>query len=278
MNAEMKTHHVLHQGCGIAVRRMGAGAETIIFIHADFVDSRMWDAVVQRLPAGYTAVQYDKLGYGASERAPGPMCRRRELSDVLESMGAGPFHLVGCSNGGQQALDYALENPGRVRSLVLVNSTPSGWQPEGAPPQEILQMLAALQEGRIEDANEIQTRIWFDGPSRDPESLDSGRLAARALAKKMNRIFLDNNTFAAADMNPRDPLDPPAINRLAHVAAPVLVVSGGLDYADNRRAGRVLAEGIPGARLVVMKGCAHVPPMEEPEEFAGLLGEFLGGR
>src|SRR5512142_1919264 len=120
MTQEKQTHQVVDQGRRVAVRRAGSGGETIVFLHAGFVDSRMWDGVVERLPDRYAAVLYDKLGYGASDRAPGPMCRRRELSDVLESVGPGPFHLVGCSNGGQQALDYALENPRSVRSLTLV--------------------------------------------------------------------------------------------------------------------------------------------------------------
>ncbi len=278
MKAEKQITQVVHQGRRVAVRREGSGGETIVFLHAGFVDSRMWDGVVERLPDRYTVVLYDKLGFGASDRAPGPMCRRRELSDVLESVGPGPFHLVGCSNGGQQALDYALENPRSVHSLTLVNSPPSGFQPEGAPPGELLEMFSALQEGRIDDANELQIRIWFDGPSRSPEHPDGVRRAARTLAKQMNRIFLDNGTFMTADMNPMDPLDPPAIRRLGEVAVPALVVSGSLDYAENRRASRTLAEGIPGARLVEMDGCAHVPSMEEPESFTALLLEFREAR
>ncbi len=51
-------------------------------------------------------------------------------------------------------------------------------------------------------------------------------------------------------------------------------MSGALNHAKNRRASRVLADDIPGARLVVMADCGHVPPLEEPEAFAQLLRSF----
>ncbi len=270
----MRTDSAAHRGKRIHCRRTGAG-DALVFLHADFVDSRMWDAVISRLEGKYSIAAYDKLGYGSSEKAPGPLCRRKELADVLDAIGAGPAHLVGCSNGGQQAIDYALENPGRVRSLTLVNSTPSGFQPAGEIPTEIMEMIHASREGRLDDVNELQVRIWFDGPSRPRDSLDGKKMKARESAKGMNRIFLENGTLTAADMNPLDPLYPPAICRLGEIRVPTLVVSGALDYGENRRASRILADGIPGARFIEMKDCAHVPPLEEPEAFAALLKMFL---
>lgn len=268
----MENFTVTHRGSRISGRRGGRG-DLVLFIHADFVDSRMWDWTMSRLAAKRSVAAYDKTGYGASDRASGPMCRRMELADVVDAIGTAPVHLVGCSNGGQQALDYALERPGRVRSLCLVNSPPSGFVLRGAPPPELLEMMRASGEGRLDEANELQTRIWFDGPRRDPASLDAARLEARARA--MNRIFIDNLTFPIADLEPLDPLSPPAAERLGDVAVPVLVVSGALDYDETRRASRLLADGIPGARFAEMEGCAHVPPLEDPRGFADLLEGFL---
>jgi 3-oxoadipate enol-lactonase len=270
----MESYDAQHAGSRISCRRTGEG-EAVLFLHADFVDGRMWQGTMALLEKRWSMTAYDKLGYGSSDRAPGPLCRRRELADVMETMGSTPVHLVGCSNGGQQALDYALEFPERVKSLCLVNSTPSGFMPRGEAPAELLEMIRASSEGRLEDANELQIRIWFDGPHRAVASLEKERLEARAFAKEMNRIFVYNGTFPVAVMNPLDPLDPPAISRLGEVRVPTLVMSGELDYDENRRASRVLADGIPGARLVEMKGCAHVPPLEEPREFSGVLEEFL---
>jgi pimeloyl-ACP methyl ester carboxylesterase len=107
--------------------------------------------------------------------------------------------------------------------------------------------------------------------------MDAAQCAARMEATRMNRIVVERGTFAIADVTPKDPLDPPAIDRLAQVRAPTLVVSGALDYAENQRASRLLADGIPGARLVVMSDCAHVPPLEAPTAFASILRAFIAG-
>lgn len=265
----------LEDGARLWAEVAGAG-EPVLFVHADFLDGGMWRLVMEGLARTCRAARFDKRGYGASDPATGPVCRRRELAAVIAALDLGPVHLVGCSNGGQSSLDLALESPELVRSLTLVNSPPSGFAPEGAPPPEILEMIAAFERGDPGAASELQLRIWFDGPERSTAALDPRRLAARAEAADMNRICVDRNTFFIADASPLDPLDPPAIGRLGEVRVPTLVVSGALDYAENRRASRIMAEGVPGARFVEMPGCAHVPPMEEPERFVELLEGFIG--
>src|SRR5512142_357855 len=251
----MKKLVSLEDGARIEAEVEGAG-DPILFVHADFVDGGMWAQAMALLAPKYRVAAYDKRGYGRSDPATGPICRRRELAAVLESLGLGPCHLVGCSNGGQAALDLALERPGLVRSLTLVNASPSGFQLEGAPPPELLEMMAATARGDLAAASELQLRIWFDGPERGPESLDPARQAARAEAARMNRIFVERGTFLIANAAPAEPLEPPAIARLGELRVPTLVVSGGLDYSENRRASRLLARSIPGARFVEMADCA----------------------
>lgn len=239
----------------------------ILFIHADFVDSRMWDAIRSRLAPRWRTVAYDKLGYGRSDSAAGPVPRRRELKAVIEALGLETFHLVGCSNGGQLALDFALERPDQALSLTLVNSTPSGFQPQGDMPPLLLEMIAAAQAGNADLASELQLRIWFDGPERDKARFSPETLEARQLASVMNRAFVERGTYFQADP---EPLEPPALSRLAEVRVPSLVIDGLSDWAENRRANGILAAGIPGARLVEVDG-GHVAPMEDPAGFVALF-------
>lgn len=246
----------------------------VVFVHADFVDGRMWDGVRALLSARFRTAAYDKLGYGRSDPVTSPVVRRRELEAVVDALGLTAFHLVGCSNGGQQALDFALERPARVLSLALVNSSPSGWQPQGEMPPLLMEMFAAVQAGDFAAASELQLRIWFDGPDRDQTRFSPEIREARRLSSVMNRIFVERGTFFQADPSL---LEPPALSRLAEVAAPTLVVDGLRDWAENRRANRVLAEGIPGARLVEVDG-GHVAPMEDPAGFAALWESMVQAR
>ncbi len=246
----------------------GAGP-AVVFVHADFVDGRLWDGVRARLAARYQTVAYDKLGYGRSDPATGPIVRRQELAAVVDVLGLETFHLVGCSNGGQQALDFALEHPARVRSLTLVNASPSGWQLQGDPPPLLFPMIAAAQAGDVETASELQLRIWFDGPDRDKAHFPPAIQEARRLASVMNRVYVERGTFFLTGAQPAQPLEPPAVVRLGEVKVPTLVVDGRNDWSENRRANRALAEGIPGARRIEVDG-GHVAPLEDPAGFAAL--------
>jgi pimeloyl-ACP methyl ester carboxylesterase len=259
---------------GIYVEESGEGAP-ILFVHADFVDGGMWTRTLEQVSPRFRVASFDKRGYGRSAPATGPICRRSELETVLRSLGRGPVHLVGCSNGGQSSLDLALETPDLLRSLTLVNATPSGFSFEGAPPPELLEMLAAVARGDLATASELQVHMGFDGPTRTPGDMRAASLEARSEATRMNQIFMERGTFVIADAVPKDPLDPPAMGRLGEFRVPTLVVSGDLDYAENRRASRLLADGIPRARLVRMEDCAHVPPMEAPQAFAQILTSFI---
>jgi len=241
----------------------------IVFVHADFVDGRQWDGVRSRLAARYQTVAYDKLGFGRSDPATGPVVRRHELASVVDALGLESFHLVGCSNGGQQALDFALEHPTRVLSLSLVNASPSGWQPQGEPPSLIMEMIAAVQAGDLSAASELQLRIWFDGPDRDKTQFSPALQEARRQASVMNYICVERGTFFLADAQP---LEAPAaaLSRLDEVKVPTLVIDGLRDWSENRRASRLLAEGIPGARRIEVDG-GHIAPLEDPAGFAVLL-------
>ena len=72
-----------------------------------------------------------------------------------------------------------------------------------------------------------------------------------------------------------DPLKPPAVERLSQVAAPTLVIAGGIDHPELLRAADVMAKGIPGAQKVVLSEVAHLLNMEKPDEFNRLVLDFL---
>jgi pimeloyl-ACP methyl ester carboxylesterase len=64
------------------------------------------------------------------------------------------------------------------------------------------------------------------------------------------------------------------LDRLHQIEVPTLVVAGGLDIATPPRLGRQVADGIPGAELVVLPAAAHQPFQETPDEFNRLVDAF----
>jgi pimeloyl-ACP methyl ester carboxylesterase len=249
----------------------GEGAP-LVLSHAAFLDSRMFDDIWEPLAKHFRVIRYDMRGFGRSSPVAGPLCRRDDLARLLDHLDITRAHLVGCSNGGQIGLDLALEDPQRVSSLTLVDSTPSGFELQGEPPRYVLEMIDAMQHGEVDHANELQIRIWLDGETREAGQVDP-RLRKKAL--EMNRIPVSQGTFFIADTQPLNPLDPPAMVRLESVACPTWIVAGALDHPEVLRAADEMARRIPNARKSILESTAHVPSYEQPAVFVRLLLDFL---
>jgi pimeloyl-ACP methyl ester carboxylesterase len=246
----------------------------LVLSHAAFLDSRMFDDVWEPLARHFHVIRYDMRGYGRSSPVNGPVSRRADLDRLFEHLGITQAHLVGCSYGGELALDLTLEHPKRIASLTLVDSTPSGFELKGEPPRYMMEMFDAVQQGDVDRGSELQIRIWLDGESREPEQVDPD---LRKKALEMNRISVMQKTYLIADSQPVDPLDPPAVKRLEEIACPALIVVGSLDHPEILRAADEMVARISNARKVMFEGSGHVPSYEQPERFARELLDFLQG-
>jgi pimeloyl-ACP methyl ester carboxylesterase len=256
---------------GLYYEVAGAG-EPLVLAHAGFVDSRMWDAQWEAFAQHYRVIRYDMRGYGRSDRLAGPVNRRDELLALLQHLAVEWAHLLGCSMGGATLIDFALEHPDRVLSLIPVSAVPGGFPMQGEPPPNLLAMMTAVQQGDLERASELQLRIWVDGMFRGPEQVNP---TVRERAALMNRIAVQNQTWAVADSQDIAPLTPPAVERLRELHAPALTIVGALDHPEILRAADVMAAGMPDGRKAVIADTAHVPSMEQPAEFNRLVLDFL---
>lgn len=246
--------------------------DTVVLSHAGFLDSRMFDTQWQVLSKQFRVIRYDMIGFGRSSAATGAVCRRDDLRRLLDHLEVEYAHLLGCSMGGEIAIDFALDQPERTQSLTLVGATPSGFELQGEPPRYIVELFEALGQGDVERASELEIRIRLDGMAREPEAIDH---ALRQAALAMTRIPVERRTMLVADSQPLNPLNPPAVERLRELKCPTLVVVGSLDHPEVRRAADVMADGIPNARQAVIANTGHVPSFEQPDEFNTLLLEFL---
>jgi pimeloyl-ACP methyl ester carboxylesterase len=249
----------------------GDGA-LLVLGHAGFVDSQMWDDQWDALTQRYQALRYDMRGYGKSDPASRPRNRRADLLRLLEHLHIERAAFLGSSLGGTIMLDFALEHPEKVSALILVSAAPSGFQPLGAPPALLMDMISAAQQGDTARVSELQLRLWVDGPYRSPEQVNT---LVRERAAKMNRIPVERNTWGVADAYPIEPLDPPAVDRLDAMHAPALIMAGGADDPEVLRATEVMVAGIKGAKKHIFSQSAHVPNMEEPEAFTQEVLSFL---
>lgn len=251
---------------------MAGDGDTLVLGHAGFVDSRMWDAQWNAFTQKYRVIRFDMRGYGKSDPAQGPRTRRHDLAQLLDHLHVERAALLGCSLSGEIMIDFVLEHPEMASALITVSSAPSGFQFQGDPPPHLFEMITALQQGDTARASELQMRIWVDGPYRQPEQISP---TVRQRAAEMNLIAIKMNTWLIADSQPLNPLDPPAIGRLSAIHVPALIMAGALDHPEVLRAADVMADAIKGAKKHILSQSAHIPNMEEPEEFTQVVLSFL---
>jgi pimeloyl-ACP methyl ester carboxylesterase len=245
--------------------------ETLVLSHAGFVDSGMWDAQWDEFAKHYRVIRYDMRGFGKSDPIAAPVSRRDDLYRLLKHLEVERAVLMGSSMSGEIVLDFTLEHPEKVSALFVVSATPSGFELQGEPPPNLLEMMGAAQQGDVERASELQIRIWIDGMYRQPEQVSAD---VRRRAAEMNKIAVKNGTWAQ-DMQPLNPLNPPAVGRLGEIHAPTLIVAGDLDHPELLRAADFMQASIACAKKQIISGTAHMPNMEKPVEFNRLVLEFL---
>lgn len=246
--------------------------EPLVLLHAGIVDSGMWDDQWSEFSRHCTVIRYDMPGFGRSDAAEKPVSRRQELYQVLDQVGAARATLVGCSLSGETILDVALERPEVVAGLVVVSATPPGFEMHGEPPPHLMEMLAAVEQGDLDLASELQMRVSFDGMFRQPAQVDR---RARERAAAMNRHALGTGGWAMAMAPSPDPLTPPTVQRLDQIQAPALIMAGALDHPELVRAAEVMAAAIPGAQKVIVPDAAHLLNMEQPAAFNQAVLDFL---
>lgn len=106
-----------------------AAGQPVIFLHGNIASSRFWEETMLALPPGYRALAPDMRGFGESETRPVDATRGlrdfsddvRSLMETLNLAAAGQrVHLVGWSAGAGVAMQYTIDYPGAVASLVLI--------------------------------------------------------------------------------------------------------------------------------------------------------------
>lgn len=253
---------------GLAYQSAGTGP-TVLLLHAGLTDRRMWDPQWPALAKRFHAIRYDARGFGASADPKRTYTLHDDAREVLDELEVERAALVGASMGGSTAIDFALANPDRICALVSIGSTPSGWRHSA----ELLRAWDAVDDAYeskgIEAANELEMRLWLDGPFRRPDAVDRDVRFAVASA---NRVLLERQ-----DRFPVEPgeLHPPAVERLEEISVPSLVITGELDQPSVVAGAFELARRT-GAQVEEMDDAAHLPSLERPRRVTEVLIEFLG--
>lgn len=243
----------------------------LVMIHAGVADSRQWDNEFAFFSKTHQVLRYDMRGYGKSEPVEGEFSHLRDLDSMLDALGIPePLVLMGCSMGGGLAMDFALSHPSKARAIIMVGSAPSGLELDVPAPAKFADAEKAFEAGDLDLVAEIETQIWFDGIGRTPQQVNP---EMRKLLYEMNRLALAHEVKQLGKRLPNT--ETSAADRLQDLDLPVLIVVGSHDTPYIRAAAEYMEESIKSARKVVIEDAAHLPNMDQPHDFQGIVEDFL---
>src|SRR5436309_2841844 len=212
---------------------------------------------------GYSCIAWDQPGYGGTP--PVEPYTLQTVTDALKRhMDRDRVVLIGQSMGGFVAQEMYARFPDRIAALVLAFTSPAFG---GGGSQFVRQFVAArigpLDEGKTmaQVANALMPSMR--GTKSDPEGLAHAERIMSAIPPETYRKAVQMlTTFDRKD-------------QLEKIVVPTLLVAGSDDRIAPYSVMQSMARRIPHAEFVLLEGCGHLGPMDQPQAFNGALEKFL---
>ncbi len=241
----------------------------LVFLHGVGGGRAAWDRQVpyfQKL--GYQALAWDQPGYGDA-----PMVEPYDLAQVagalqrvIGTLGESAV-LVGHSMGGFVAQEAYARFPQSIKALVLgFTSASFGGGSREFVEQFIAARVAPLDAGRSMAQIAAKLMPAMRGPISRPEGMAQAERIMSAIAPATYRKAVHLLTTFERRA------------QLPEIRVPALLIAGENDRTAPASAMERMAQKIPGAEYVLLQGCGHLGPMDQPDEFNEVLRGFLERR
>lgn len=238
--------YVENEGARIWYAAYGAGAP-VILLHGGLGHSGNWGYQVPALiDGGYRVIVVDSRGHGHSTRDERPFRYELMASDVLAVMDALNIQkaaLVGWSDGACIALILADQIPERAAGVFFFACN---MDPSGTKEFEFTPIIQRCINRHIQDYKQL---------SPTPDQFD-------AFSEAVGQMQRTQPNYSASD--------------LTRIRVPVVIAQSEHDEFIKREHAEYLAQNIPNAQLVELKGISHFAPLQRPDLFNAAIFAFLG--
>lgn len=235
----------------------------VVLLNALGTTNPAWDPVVGSLAKDFGVVRIDLPGHGVSPVPDGPPSMSGladQVRAVLERLSITRASVAGCSLGGMIAQQLAHENDGLVENLVLI-----GTQARAATPEYWTQRVADAQKQGLARVADVAVPRWFSQGFIERDSDGVSRVRGMLVSSDLRGYVACMEAISGFDARPW----------LADISFPTLVVCGDSDSTMTVETFTQFASLFRDARLEILPGVGHLAHVEQPDEVARLIREFI---
>ena len=265
----------------IYVREYAGDEPAIILMHGFPDNLHLYDRLIPYLWPPRHVVTFDFLGWGESDKPPGyPYTSMNQLLDldaVIKQRKFGQVVLVAHDASGPPAIDWALEHPGQIAALVLLN-TYYCEMPTLRPPEAIWLFSTPVVRNIARFISRLFNYWIFrrmygwqvGGFFRDVEVRDE---FVPLLYQQFDAVPSARPAFYSLneDLLPTVRSRSRMIPRLKEFRRPVRIIFGDADPFLNKGVAQKFHEMFPTSDLFLLPGARHFVQMDEPKEVARLI-------
>ena len=254
----------------LAYTSKGEG-EPLILIGGFTMVKEAWELQVADLSHHFRVIAIDNRGVGESTVTEPGFTIADMAADVvglMDYLRIDKAHVFGVSMGGLISQTLALDHGSRIRKAAL-GCTSHGGRFAVAPDAEVMAQLAKTSDPGMPPEEAIRASLPIMYSERfireNPEKIEE--LVAFSLRHQPTLKGTQGQMKALSFFNVK--------KRLGEIRCPVLVIAGDEDRMMPPENSRLLAEGIPGAELYIVKGAGHGFHVEKPDEVNRVLTAFF---
>lgn len=232
-------------------------------------DIAVWEMHLNHYKTRFRCILVENRGIGKSDKPPAPYSTRDMAADVaavMDDAGVERANIFGVSMGGAIAQAFALENPDRVMSLVLVST----WAKQDNYGEMIWRHFKYVR-AHVRPEQWMETlQLWIWAPKSVEDNLEGMLEAQQATA--INPAPQPQHGFEGqCDAS----IAHDSSTRLSEIKAPTLITVGDKDIFTPLYMSQDLHRGIKGSRLDIYEGWAHVHHFEDLERFNTTTADFM---
>ncbi len=254
-------------GIDIACQTDGPDDAPVLILNHTLATSRvMWRRQIPYFARRYRVVSFDMRGHGESLAPDYPYSLEMLAEDVvgvLDGLGVErPAIYLGISIGGMVGQALGLRHPERFRALILASSI-SRVPPEGWAMWD--QRIEAIRRDGIEGQVQPTLERWLSAEFRNREPETTKWVADMIRGTPVAGMVGCCEAIKLLDYT----------DQLDRIALPTLIVAGEKDPGAPVATAEAIRDRIKGAQLEIIPGCLHQTPIEAPDAFNRIVGEFL---